>query len=32
MFNSGIKFEREEFEKLDILPRERTDDIEVRWK
>jgi len=30
MFNSGI-YERD-FEKLDIKPRQRTDDVDVRWR
>ena len=32
MFNSGIKVEVKDIEKLDIMPRERTDDIKVSWK
>ena len=32
MFNSGIKFTGNEMEKLDILPRQRTDDVPVSWK
>jgi N6-L-threonylcarbamoyladenine synthase len=32
MFNAGIKVEGKNIEKLDILPRERTDDINVTWK
>jgi N6-L-threonylcarbamoyladenine synthase len=32
MFNAGIFFKPENLEKLDIDPRERTDDIEVKWK
>lgn len=32
MFNSGIKFSGKEAEKLDILPRERTDEVNVSWK
>ena len=32
MFNKGIKVEGKDIEKLDILPRERTDDVLVRWK
>ncbi|HLC87006.1 MAG TPA: KEOPS complex N(6)-L-threonylcarbamoyladenine synthase Kae1 [Candidatus Nanoarchaeia archaeon] len=30
MFNKGIK--EKKLEKIDILPRQRTDDVEVRWK
>jgi len=32
MFNKGIKVEGKDIEKLDINPRERTDDVDVRWK
>lgn len=32
MFNSGIKIEGKDIEKLDIKPRERTDQVEVSWK
>ena len=32
MFKKGIKVEGEEIDKLDINPRERTDDISVTWK
>lgn len=32
MFKSGIKITSKEIEKLDIKPRERTDDIKVEWK
>ena len=32
MFKKGIKFEGNEIDKLDILPRQRTDDVEVSWK
>jgi N6-L-threonylcarbamoyladenine synthase/protein kinase Bud32 len=32
MFDSGIKVSGKDIEKLDILPRERTDDIVVTWK
>ncbi len=32
MFNSGIKFSGKKIEKLDIMPRERTDDVNVSWK
>ena len=31
-FNSGIKVSGKEIEKLDIKPRERTDNVEVKWK
>jgi len=31
-FNAGIKILGKEIEKLDIKPRERTDDVEVKWK
>ena len=30
-FKSGIKFEGKKAQELDILPRERTDDVEVLW-
>ena len=29
MFNSGVKFDAD---RVDISPRERTDDVEVKWK
>ena len=32
MFKKGIYTEPKDFEKLDINPRERTDDVEVNWK
>jgi len=32
MFNSGIKFDSDEFKSLDIKPRERTDDVIVKWR
>ena len=32
MFNKGIKVSSKEIEKLDILPRQRTDDVIVSWK
>jgi len=32
MLNSGIKFSGKEIDNLDIMPRERTDDIKVSWK
>ncbi len=32
MFNSGIKFSIENFDKLDIQPRQRTDEVEVGWR
>ena len=32
MFKSGIKFSGKEIEKLDIKPRQRTDEVEVNWK
>jgi len=32
MFNAGIKVSGKDIEKIDINPRERTDDIEVIWK
>ncbi len=32
MFKSGIKFNVDNFNKLDISPRQRTDDVEVSWK
>lgn len=32
MFKSGIKFSGEDAEKLDIKPRERTDEVQVNWR
>lgn len=32
MFNSGIKISHNNLDKLDIKPRQRTDNIEVSWK
>lgn len=32
MLKSGIKFDVKDFSKLDINPRERTDDVKVTWK
>ena len=32
IFKSGIKFSYKDLDKIDIHPRERTDDIEVSWK
>ncbi|MFA4952845.1 MAG: hypothetical protein WC584_01330 [Candidatus Pacearchaeota archaeon] len=32
MFLAGIKFQGKEIDKVDILPRERTDDVIVGWK
>jgi N6-L-threonylcarbamoyladenine synthase len=32
MFNSGIKINVKDFDKVDINPRERTDDIKVTWR
>jgi len=32
MFNKGIKVYGKDIEKVDINPRERTDDVDVRWK
>lgn len=32
MFKAGIKFEGSRIDELDIKPRERTDDVSVRWK
>jgi tRNA A37 threonylcarbamoyltransferase TsaD len=32
MFKSGIKFSEKDLKKVDIHPRERTDDVEVNWK
>jgi N6-L-threonylcarbamoyladenine synthase len=32
MFKSGIKFSHKELDKIDIKPRQRTDDVEVSWK
>jgi N6-L-threonylcarbamoyladenine synthase len=32
MFKSGIKFSHRKLDKIDIKPRQRTDDVEVIWK
>jgi len=32
MFAKGIKVSPDELNKIDIRPRERTDDVEVSWK
>ena len=32
MFKAGIKFEGKQIEKLDIKPRQRTDDVNVAWR
>ena len=32
MFNSGIKFFPKDLDKIDIKPRERTEEVEVKWK
>ena len=32
MLKKGISVKREKIENLDILPRQRTDQIEVNWK
>jgi len=32
MFKSSIKFSGKQIEKVDILPRQRTDEVEVSWK
>ena len=32
MLNAGIKVEGKDIDKLDINPRQRTDDVEVKWK
>ena len=32
LFKKGIKFSGEELDKIDILPRQRTDEIQVTWK
>ena len=32
MFSKDIKFQGKEIDKLDILPRQRTDDVDVRWR
>jgi N6-L-threonylcarbamoyladenine synthase len=32
MYNSKIFYEKKDFDKLDILPRQRTDEVEVSWK
>lgn len=32
MFKSGIQAKEKDFDKLDILPRQRTDQVEVTWR
>ena len=32
MFDKGIRFSGKGIEKVDIKPRQRTDEVEVRWK
>jgi tRNA A37 threonylcarbamoyltransferase TsaD len=32
MFKSGIKISDKELDKVDIKPRQRTDDIDISWK
>ncbi len=32
MFRKKIKIEKEDFDKLDIKPKQRTDEVEVKWK
>src|SRR3989338_2804912 len=32
MFKKGIKFQEKELHKVDIQPRQRTDEVEVKWK
>jgi N6-L-threonylcarbamoyladenine synthase len=32
MFKKGIKIDKKDFEKLDIKPRQRTDEVEIKWK
>ena len=32
MFDSGVKVQGKEIDELDILPRQRTDDVDVRWR
>jgi len=32
MFKSGLGFKKKDFDKVDIAPRERTDEVEVSWK
>jgi len=32
MFERGIKFSLKELKKVDIMPRQRTDEVEVNWK
>jgi tRNA A37 threonylcarbamoyltransferase TsaD len=32
MFNKKIKILEKDFDKLDIKPRQRTDEVEVKWK
>lgn len=32
MFKKGIKFSHKNLDKVDILPRQRTDEVDVKWK
>lgn len=32
VFNAGISFKPEELDKLDIKPRERTDQVDIKWR
>mgnify|MGYP001562030142 CR=1 FL=1 len=32
MFNAGIFFEPKNFDKLDINPRQRTDQVDIKWR
>ena len=32
LFNNGIKFSEKELDKIDIMPRQRTDEVKVSWK
>jgi N6-L-threonylcarbamoyladenine synthase len=32
MFNAGVKVEGEDIKKIDILPRQRTDEVDVVWR
>ena len=32
MFNAGLGVEVKDLDDVDILPRQRTDDVEIRWR
>ncbi|KHO54972.1 MAG: hypothetical protein QT10_C0008G0024 [archaeon GW2011_AR19] len=32
MFKKGIKFSHKNLDEVDILPRQRTDEVQINWK